>query len=76
MNYSWPNGVRRPLTQSEHEAWNESHYPGTRQLCCECNESTGRCEEDQIICDDCEDGPFCEECYSLHFAQHAKRCVQ
>ena len=33
----------------EHECWNASHYPGTRQLCCECEEPTGRCEEDSLF---------------------------
>lgn len=76
MNYSWPKGVRKPLTQSEHEAWNASHYPGTRQLCFECGEPTGRCEEDEIICEVCEAGPFCEECYSLHISQQPKCAIK
>lgn len=60
MANSWPGGVRRALSQSEHEAWNASHYPGTRQLCVECEEPTGRCEEDSIY--DGDRGPLCEEC--------------
>lgn len=60
---SWPGGARRALTQSEHERWNASHYPGTRQMCVRCDEPTGRCEEDAIyLDDDGEDGPICEEC--------------
>jgi len=65
---TWPNGIRRSLTQSEHEQYNASHYPGTRQLCVECGDATGRCEEDSIYLDDHiiydkERGPFCEQCY-------------
>jgi hypothetical protein len=59
---TWPNSIRRPITQSEHESWNASHYPGTRQLCCKCSEPTGRCEEDSLF--DLNDyGPYCEQCY-------------
>ena len=28
---TWPGGVRKALHQDEHERWNASHYPGTRQ---------------------------------------------
>jgi len=55
----WWNG--KALDQSTHERINASHYPGTRQLCCECEEPTGRCEEDSIYIN--EIGPMCEECY-------------
>lgn len=57
----WPNGQRRALTQREHKQWNATHYPGTRQLCCECHAPTGRCEEDAIYTDDGL-GPLCETC--------------
>lgn len=46
---------------SEHEAWNRTHYPGTRQLCDKCDQPTGRCEDDTIYTDDYEH--LCEECY-------------
>ncbi len=39
---SWPDN-RRPMTQSEHELWNASHYPGTRQQCPRCDQPTDRC---------------------------------
>ena len=48
----------------EHEAWNATHYPGTRQLCEECGEPTGRCEEDSIYKGDA--GPLCESCRDKH----------
>ena len=52
------------MSQSEHEAWNARHYPGTRQLCAQCGEPTGRCEEDSLYADDDgETGPLCEECW-------------
>lgn len=65
MGNSWPGGVRRPMSQREHEEWNARNYPGTRQLCDECGEPTGRCEEDPIYRGkDDERGPLCEECAS------------
>ncbi len=61
---TWPNGQRRALSQTEHEVWNGSNYPGTRQLCDECDAPTGRCEDDSLYADDCERGPLCEECWN------------
>ena len=58
---SWPDGYRHAIYQSEHEAWNASHYPGTRQLCSICDRPTGRCEDDAIWSEDGE--PLCEGCY-------------
>lgn len=53
------------MDQSQHEAWNAKHYPGTRQLCSECDSPTGRCEEDSMyLGEDRERGPLCEECYT------------
>lgn len=49
-------------TQSQHEIINRRSYPGTRQLCCECDEPTGRCEDDEICLDD-GTGPLCPACY-------------
>lgn len=57
---SWPDGYRHAIDQSSHERWNAEHYPGTRQLCSQCENPTGRCEEDSIFVND--EGPFCEEC--------------
>lgn len=65
MNNTWPGGYRRAMSQSEHDAWNQSHYPGTRQLCEECGEPTGRCEDDSIYLED-GTGPLCQECYREH----------
>jgi len=56
---TWPGGHRRALSQDQHDAWNASTYPGTRQLCSECGEPTGRCEDDTI---DGPRGPVCEGC--------------
>ena len=58
---SWPGGRRHAMDQGAHEAWNAQHYPGTRQLCSQCDEPTGRCEEDILEVD--ESGPLCEGCY-------------
>lgn len=58
---TWPGGYRHAMHQSEHEAWNAHNYPGTRQLCCECEAPTGRCGEDDMFVGDI--GPLCEECY-------------
>ena len=60
MSNTWPGGTRRAMDQSEHERWNGSHYPGTRQLCSECDDPTGRCEDDSIFVGDV--GPLCVEC--------------
>ena len=61
---TWPGGKRHAMTQTEHEHWNATNYPGTLQLCSECDAETGRCEEDSIyLGDDGEIGPLCEECY-------------
>lgn len=58
---TWPGGRRHAMYQSEHEAWNAGHYPGTRQLCSKCEAPTGRCEDDSLYSEDGE--PLCEECY-------------
>lgn len=61
---TWPGGQRHAMTQSEHESWNARVFPGTRQLCEECGEPTGRCEDDSLYADeDGEIGPLCEECW-------------
>ncbi len=52
----------RARTQAEHWAINAREYPGTRQLCFECEEPTERCEDDAIYTED-DTGPLCEECY-------------
>lgn len=59
---SWPGGNRHAMHQSDHESWNTKHYPGTLQLCCSCEEPTGRCEEDSMNKDD-DTGPYCESCF-------------
>ncbi len=62
---TWPGGKRHAMEQDEHERWNSSNYPGTLQLCFDCGEPTGHCEEDSlcIVDGDDERGPLCEECY-------------
>ena len=57
-------GKRRAMHQDEHERINAREYPGTRQLCVECDEPTGRCEEDEIVTEDGH-GPLCVECWHL-----------
>ena len=59
---TWPGGVRHAMPQHEHEAYNASHYPGTRQLCTKCGEPTGRCEEDAMFDED--GNALCEVCYA------------
>lgn len=49
----------KALSQCEHQRINAREWPGTRQICSECGEPTGRCEEDQI---DGPYGPVCEAC--------------
>ena len=50
--------------QATHRAINAVHYPGTRQLCIDCDQPTGRCEEDSNFIGDF--GPLCDECYINH----------
>jgi hypothetical protein len=57
---TWPGGVRHAMSQSEHEAWNASTYPGTLQLCSNCGAPTGQCEEDTIWSKEGE--PLCRKC--------------
>lgn len=59
---TWPNGIRHAMSQSEHEHWNAQNYPGTLQLCCQCESETGRCEEDDIWLAN-GFGPLCEGCW-------------
>lgn len=59
-----PGGGRKALAQDEHERINARSYPGTRQLCANCDEPTGRCEEDEMRTD-LGDGPYCEACFEL-----------
>ncbi len=60
MKNTWPGGARRALHQHEHEQWNDANYPGTRQLCANCEEPTERCEDDAIWNEEGE--PLCEGC--------------
>ena len=65
---TWPEGYRHAIHQYEHESWNASNYPGTRQLCAWCDQPTGRCEEDSL---DTEDGEnLCEECWQEYKEQN------
>jgi len=60
---TWPGGKRHAMLPSEHEKWNQKNYPGTRQLCAECGNETGRCEDDSLYNENEE--PICEECWEL-----------
>jgi len=60
MRNEWPGGYRHAMDQSDHERWNASHYPGTRQICHNCGAPTGFCEEDGYHDDD--GYPYCDEC--------------
>ena len=60
---SWPGGTRHAISQSAHEQWNARQYPGTRQLCSECDAPTGRCEDDTLSHE--ESGPLCEDCWRV-----------
>lgn len=58
---TWPGGQRHAMLQSEHEAWNSQNYPGTLQMCAECDQPTGRCEDDELLND--HDEPICPTCW-------------
>ena len=64
---TWPNGIRKVMTQTEHEKWNAGNYPGTRQICCNCDEPTGSCEEDQILND--KGDPLCNACAEIIYLE-------
>ena len=57
---NWWRG--KALDQSTHERINARHYPGTRQLCSECDSPTGRCEEDSLFAE-VGAGPLCRACF-------------
>ena len=61
---TWPGGTRKALNQDDHERWNASHYPGTRQICTVCVVPTTFCEEDGYFDDDMQ--PYCFECALTH----------
>lgn len=59
--------MKRGMYPEQHARYNARHYPGTRQLCCQCEEPTGRCCEDELCVegpDGEEVGPLCEACYA------------
>ena len=62
---TWPKGYRHGMYPDEHEKWNATNYPGTRQFCIKCDKPTGRCEEDSLDIEDAfgRVGSFCDECY-------------
>lgn len=62
MSNTWPGGRRHAMSQAEHERWNARNYPGTRQLCCDCDAPTERCEDDSFYTEDGH-GPLCEDCW-------------
>jgi hypothetical protein len=51
------------LQACENHTWNAKSYPGTRQLCCDCDQPTGRCEDDTLNTD-AGLGPLCESCWA------------
>jgi len=57
---TWPGAFKHAMDPNQYESWNGENYPGTRQLCVQCDLPTGRCEEDSIYRD--ELGPLCEDC--------------
>ena len=71
MNNTWPGGRRHAMSPDEHERWNARNYPGTRQLCVDCDAPTGQCEEDAIYGDDGH-GPLCRDCRDLASKGDAK----
>ena len=58
----WPGGRRHAMYPHAHEKWNACNYPGTRQLCFQCDQPTERCEEDAIYTED-GIGPLCPDCW-------------
>ncbi len=52
-------------TQKEHDRINATEYPGTRQMCVDCDTPTGRCEDDAIWTN-LAHGPLSEECWDKY----------
>ncbi len=71
---TWPQDIRRPLSQSEHVAWNARSYPGTRQTCSICDEPTGRCEDDSLLSASGE--TLCESCYQEETEPEPNQCCE
>lgn len=40
------------------------------EYCSECQEPTGRSAEDDLLCGECETGPYCDECFAIHRGEH------
>ena len=57
---TWPGGNRHAMSQDDHETWNQQHYPGTLQLCYNCDDPTTFCEEDGIFDD--AGNAYCQDC--------------
>lgn len=66
MGNTWPAGYRHAISQCEHEKWNANNYPGTLQICYECDEPTGNCEEDESLNKDGK--PVCDKCYNKNIS--------
>ena len=64
----------KSINQDEHVKINEREYPGTRQLCELCDEPTGRCEDDSIICEYCEK-VICEDCLACSGSLEKTVCI-
>ena len=58
---TWPTGKRHAMSQCDHNSWNASNYPGTLQICYECDEPTGNCEDDSNYSPDGD--ALCWDCY-------------
>ena len=68
MTNTWPNGYRHAMSQADHERWNAKNYPGTLQLCVQCDKPTGLCEEDTLWWENAVPngsalGPLCPGCF-------------
>lgn len=63
LSNSWPGGYRQAISQAGHDEWNQTHYPGTRQMCIVCGSATERTEDCSLFDDD-GDGPLCLNCWN------------
>ena len=64
---TWPGGRRHAMSQDDHVKWNSQNYPGTRELCSNCEEPTGNCEEDSLTTDDFK--TLCAKCWEEYQAR-------
>ena len=50
-------------SQAEHQHINADSYPGTREICINCGDPTGKAGKDDDSLYLYDEGPYCQDCY-------------